>query len=93
MKPTYSFERKEPPVLNENMLRAALERRKQNRLTALFVLAAALFLAAAGLLGYAALDWYPWLSAACFAYLIISATGCGVIAVVYSRTRKGGAVS
>lgn len=86
MRQIYDFERHDPPALNENMLRAEAERRKRNRQTALLAVAGLLLQAAVALLGYSALDWYPWLSALCFAHAIVSATGCGVVAVVYSRT-------
>jgi len=38
--------------------------------------------------GYSAIDWYPWLTVLCLGYVVVSATGAGVIAVAY--TRKGG---
>ena len=88
MKQIYNFEQQKPPVLNENMLRAELERRRLRWQTALLALAGILLQVVAVLFGYSAIDWYPWISAICFAYVIVSTTGCGVIAVVYSR--KGG---
>ena len=88
MKQIYHFEQHKPPVLNENMLRAELERRRLRWQTALLALAGILLQVVVVLFGYSAIDWYPWISAACFGYVIISTTGCGVIAVVYSR--KGG---
>ena len=86
MRQIYDFERHDPPALNENMLRAELERRKLRRQTALLAVAGLLLQAAVALLGYSALDWYPWLAALCFCHVIVSTTGCGVIAVTYSRT-------
>lgn len=86
MRQIYHFERHDPPALNENMLRAELERRKLRRQTALLAVAGLLLQAAVALLGYSALDWYPWLSALCFAHVVVSTTGCGVVAVAYSRT-------
>ena len=88
MKQIYNFEQHKPPVLNENMLRAELERRKLRWQTALLALAGILLQVVVVLFGYSAIDWYPWISAICFGYVIISTTGCGVIAVTYSR--KGG---
>ena len=88
MKQIYNFEQHKPPVLNENMLRTELERCKLRWQTALLALAGILLQVVAVLLGYSAIDWYPWISAICFAYVIVSSTGCGVIAVAYSR--KGG---
>lgn len=88
MKQIYNFEQHNPPVLNESMLRAELERRKLRWQTALLALAGILLQVVVALFGYSAIDWYPWISAVCFGYVIISTTGCGVIAVAYSR--KGG---
>lgn len=88
MKQIYNFEQHKPPVLNENMLRAELERRRLRWQTALLALAGILLQVAIVLFGYSAIDWYPWISAICFGYVIITTTGCGVIAVTYSR--RGG---
>ncbi len=88
MKQIYNFEHRDPPVLNENMIRAEIERRKLHWQTALLVLAGILLQVVIALFGYSAMDWYPWISAICFGYIIVSTTGCGIIAVVYSR--KGG---
>lgn len=87
MKQIYDFEQRTPPVLNEQMLRAELERRKLRIQTAVAVLAGFLLMISAVLLGYSAIDWYPVLSLLSFGYIITAATG-GVIAIVYSR--KGG---
>lgn len=88
MKQIYNFEQHDPPVLNENMLRAEQERRRLRWQTALLFVAGFLLQAAVGLLGYSAIDWYPWLTALCFGYIVVSSTGGGLIAVAY--TRKGG---
>ena len=88
MKQIYDFEQCTPPVLNEQMLRAALERRKLRMQTTVAVLAGFLLLVAAVLLGYSAMDWYPVLSRLCFGYIVTAATGAGVIAIVYSH--RGG---
>lgn len=88
MKQIYDFGRQTPPALNEQMLRAELERRRLRVQTTLAVLAGFLLLVASMLLGYSAIDWYPALTLLCFGYIITAATGAGVIAVIYSR--KGG---
>ena len=88
MKQIYHFEQQNPPVLNENMLRTEIERRKLHWQTALLVLAGLLLEVVVALFGYSAMDWYPWISIVCFAYIVVSVTGCGVVAVTYSR--KGG---
>lgn len=88
MKQIYNFEQHNPPALNETMLRAEIERRKLHWQTALSAVAGLLFQAVIVLFGYSAIDWYPWISTACFIYSIVSSTGCGIVAVTY--TRKGG---
>lgn len=85
MNQIYDFEQRMPPVLNEHVLRAELERRKLRFQTAIAVLAGFLLMIAAVLLGYSAIDWYPVLSLLCFGYIITAATGAGVIAIVYSH--------
>lgn len=91
MKQIYNFEQHHPPVLNESMIRTEIEKRKLHLQTALLVFAGLLLQVVIALFGYSALDWYPWVTALCFGYIIISSTGCGIIAVVYSR--KGGIAS
>ena len=88
MKQIYDFERYNPPMLTEAMLRAEAERRRLHGQTALLALAALLLQTAAILLGYSAIDWYPLVSMICFGYVAISATGFGAITVIHSR--KGG---
>ena len=88
MKLTYHFDQYNPPILNENMIHCEIERRKLHRQTTLLVLAGILLQVVVALFGYSAMDWYPWISMICFGYVIVSTTGCGVIAVAYSR--KGG---
>lgn len=88
MKQIYNFEQHTPPVLNENMIRSEMERRKLQWQTTLLVLAGTLIQIVVALFGYSAVDWYPWISVICFVYIVVSTTGCGVVAVAYSR--KGG---
>ena len=88
MKQIYNFEQHTPPVLNENMIHSQIERRKLQWQTTLLVLAGILIQIVVALFGYSAVDWYPWISVVCFVYIVVSLTGCGVVAVAYSR--KGG---
>lgn len=88
MKQIYNFENHTPPVLTENILRSEIERRKLHWQTTLLVLAGILFQVVVALFGYSAVDWYPWISVVCFVYNVVSTTGCGVVAIAYSR--KGG---
>lgn len=88
MRPTDHFERFDPPIINENMLRRELERRAQRRQTILLAVAGALFevllVLASLLLG----ELYPALALGFICLAIISTAGSGVIAIVF--TQKGG---
>ena len=88
MKPIYDFEAAAPPLLNERILREAAARKKAERQTLILTLAALLCQIAALLLGFAAIGWHPLLAAVCFGYVLVSATGGSIIAIVYSK--KGG---
>lgn len=88
MKPICGFEWFDPPVLNEKMLHRELEKRAERRRTVLLAIAGALMQIAALLLAVLVRAWYPALSLALVCTVILSATGGGVIAIVY--TQKGG---
>lgn len=88
MKQIYNFEQHEPPVQNENMLRAELERRRLRWQTALVALAGILMQAVVVLIGLRAMADYLWLTMVCLSYTVVSVTGGSVLAVV--ATRKGG---
>ena len=90
MKQIYNFEQYKPPVLNENMLRAELERRALRWQTALIAVAGILLLITAAMLGFLVLEDYPWITVLCLAYVLFSATGGSVLAVVV--TKKGGVI-
>lgn len=88
MKQIYDFEQTKPPVLNENMIRAELEKRKLRWQTALLAAAAFLLQIVMILIGLVTSVDYPWIAVGCFGYVVFSITGSSVIAIVYSR--KGG---
>lgn len=88
MKQIYNFEQHTPPVLNENMLRAEVERRKVKAQTMVLAVAALLMQIAVLIFGAAIMKMYPWLTVLCLGYVVISTSGAGVVAVVY--TKKGG---
>lgn len=89
MKQIYNFEKCDPPALNEKLLQAEIEKRRTRKQTALLALASILFQIVAIIVGMISLYVYPILAGISFVYAIISATGSGVVAIVY--TRKGGA--
>ncbi len=88
MEQIYDFEQHRPPVLNENMLRAEQERHELRWQTALVALAGIMMQVAILTLGLACIELEPLLTAFALAYVAISSTGAGVLAIVY--TRKGG---
>lgn len=88
MKQIYNFEQHKPPVLNENMLRAELERRRLRWQTALIAVAGILIQVLLILVGFVTKNEYPIITALCLIYVVISITGSSVLAIVY--TRKGG---
>ncbi len=90
MKQIYDFEQNNPPVLNENMLRRELERRKVQRQTMVLAAAGILLQVVLLLFGVVSAVSYPVTAVICFIYVLVSAAGSGVIAVVC--TRKGGIV-
>lgn len=89
MKQIYDFEQVKPPVLNENMLRTKMEKRKLFWQTVLLVIAAFLMQIVMILLGLVTSVEYPWIAAGCFIYVVVSIMGSSVIAIVYSD-KKGG---
>ena len=88
MKQTCDFERFDPPVLTEQMLRRELERREERRRTVLLAIAGALLQIAAVLFAISVRVWYPALSLAVGCSAVLSTAGGGAITIVYAR--KGG---
>ena len=88
MNQIYNFEQHKPPVLNENMLRAELERRRLRWQTTLIAVAGILVQILLILLGFITKNEYPIITVVCLIYVVISITGSSVLAIVY--TRKGG---
>lgn len=85
MKQIYHFEKANPPVLNENILRAKAEQKRETRLTVLLVLAAAILQIAVLLFGLSAMEWYPQITFACMWYVLLSTLGGGVLAAVCTK--------
>ena len=88
MKQIYNFEQHTPPMLNENMLRAELERRRLRWQTALVAVAGILIQGFLVMFGAAVRSEYPLMTALCLVYVVLSTTGGSVLAIVC--TRKGG---
>ena len=88
MNQIYNFEQYKPPVLNENMLRAELERRRLRWQTTLIAVAGILIQILLVLFGFVTKNEYPVITVACLIYGVFSVTGGSVLAIVC--TRKGG---
>ena len=88
MKQIYNFEQHTPPVLNENMLRAELERRRLRWQTAMVFVAGILIQVLLVMCALVVYSEYPMISMICLAYVVLSTTGGSVLAIVC--TRKGG---
>ena len=82
MKQIYNFDTKQPPVLNESMLQAELEKRRLRRQTTMATMAGILVQIAILLLALLLSKQYPLLSMLCVVYVIISATGSTVVAIL-----------
>lgn len=79
---------RETIVLNENMLRAEVERRRLRWQTALIAAAGILMQVVLVVLGMFVRYDYLVITAICMSYVVLSTTGGGILAVVC--TRKGG---
>ena len=88
MKQIYNFEQHKPPVLNKNMLRAELERRRLRWQTALIAVAGILLQVVVVLVGLLVMNDYPMLTMLCLGYTVVSVTGGSILAILV--TRKGG---
>ena len=80
MKQIYNFEKDIPPVLNENILRAKAENKKETKLMVLLVLAAVVCQIAVLLFGVSAIEWHPWITFSCVGYALISTLSGGILA-------------
>lgn len=88
MKQIYHFGQTAPLVLNENMLRTELEKRRLRWQTALVAVAGILIQALLVVSGLLTINEYPLITAACLVYVVLSTTGGSVLAIIC--TRKGG---
>ena len=88
MRPTYDFERFDPPVLNERMLRRELEKRAERRRTVLLAVAGALLQAALVLFGLLWVWTAPVVTLGCVSFAVLSMAGGGAIAIIY--VQRGG---
>ena len=88
MKQIYNFDQHTPPVINENMLRNEMEKRKVEKQTAVLLLAGILIQIAVIMFGLCQINTYPVITMICNGYVVISILGSCILAIVC--TRKGG---
>jgi len=88
MKQIFDFEKNSPPIINENMLRAELEKRRLQKQLAMIVIAGVLLQCALLLCGRALYEEYPILSLLLVGYMLISLMGSAVITFVYTKKRR-----
>ena len=89
MKQIYNFESTNPPVCNEAMLEEKLKKRQLHRQTTLAAISGVLTQLIVLLCAFLLADTAPFLALCCVAYVIFTATGSTVIAIlIHSRTGK-----
>lgn len=89
MKQIYNFEQHNPPVLKEATLREELKKRELRRQTTITAIAGILMQTALLFLAVALWDYSVALSIVCTLYVIISATGSTVVAILlHSNTGR-----
>lgn len=89
MKQIYNFDAKQPPTLNESMLKTELAKRRLRRQTTIAAVAGILTQLAVLLAAFLLAEYSLLLAACCVAYVILSATGSTVIAILmHSGTGK-----
>lgn len=85
MNQIYNFEQNEPPIVNENMLRARLDKKKAVRNAAIVAVASVMLQMMTLLLGILMYSQYPIITFLCVSYVVVSMVGASVISIVYSK--------
>ena len=86
MNQIYNFNMAEPPVLTESMLRAELEKRRLHRQTTMAAVAGILIQLVLLVCAVVLAKEYLLLSVLCVAYVIVSATGGTVVAIIINSS-------
>ena len=85
MNQIYNFEQYEPPIINENMIKTRLEKKKAVRNAAIVAAAGVMMQMLTLLLGILAYSQYPIITFLCVSYVVVSMVGASVISIVYSK--------
>ncbi len=88
MKQIYNFEAKQPPVVNESMLKAELAKRQLRRQTTMAAIAGILTQIVFLLFAFLLAETSPLLAVCCVIYVILSATG-GTVVAIFMNSRVG----
>jgi hypothetical protein len=88
MKQIYRFDCNQPPAVSEKTLRAELERSTTQMQTVLLALAGVLIELCLFVTALVLQPFNSILSVICIAYVCISVSGGGVIAIVFTRKRR-----
>ena len=86
MNQIYNFNAKEPPVFNESMLRTELEHRHLRRQTTIAAIAGILIQIVLLLCAVLLAKEYLLLSILCVIYVIFSATGGTIVAIIINSS-------
>lgn len=85
MNQIYNFEQYEPPIVNENMLKARLEKKKVIRNATIVATAGVLLQMMTLVIGILVYSQYPIITFLCVSYVVVATVGASVISIVYSK--------
>ncbi len=88
MKQIYNFEKYNPPILNENMIRTELEKRRLQKQAVIIAIAGILMQVAVLLVAGVLYEEFTMLAVACVGYVFVSILGSAVITVVCTKKRR-----
>lgn len=86
MKQIYNFESKNPPILNESMLRAELHKRQLHCQTTITAIAGILTQIVVLLAAFFLAEYSVFLAIGCVIYVVLSATGGTIVAIFMNST-------
>lgn len=87
MKQIYSFDKGAPPYIDEDIIKAELEKRQLRIYFSIIAVAVVLMQSAALLLGYMAYPFMPELTLACVLFSVFSLFSAMVVFVLFNKIR------
>lgn len=85
MNQIYDFEQYEPPIINENILNARLEQKRNARNAFLAGVAVLMMQGLILTMGYLLYNKYPLLTLLCVVYVIFSVISGSIISIIFSK--------